>query len=158
MKTEAAEEENQEAETAAKELTAVKEEPKEGEDEDMKEENAEVEEKDKSLTDPNLEEQKPVMAAPPAVAGAAGAGIKFNITTKVRCSLHAKLLTICSSRILFPYSGGKTGATRERHLDERGFRVRRGRRGPAGERRARRTEAEAEGPRADRPAGAEQGL
>merc|ERR1719158_2077470 len=82
VKTEAAEEENPEAESVAKELTDVKEEPKEGGDEEELE-NAEVEEKDKSLTDPNLEEQKPVMAAPPAVAGAAGAGIKFNNTTKV---------------------------------------------------------------------------
>merc|ERR1712037_464698 len=52
---------------------------KEEEEDEDKPENAEVDEKDKSLTDPSLEEQKPVMAAPPAVA----ADIKFNITTKV---------------------------------------------------------------------------
>ena len=123
MKTEAAEEENPEAESAAKELTDVKEEPKEGGDEEELE-NAEVEEKDKSLTDPNLEEQKPVMAAPPAVAGAAGAGIKFNITTKVRrcsfSSLRAKLLAGLSAHhsVTSISAGGKTGATRERHFDE----------------------------------------
>ena len=92
MKSEPAEEQNPEAESAGQETeekatTEVKEEPKD--EEEAKEEkeqqpedaaDAEVEEKDRSLTDPSLEEQKPAaMAAPPPVAD-----IKFNITTKVR--------------------------------------------------------------------------
>ena len=85
VKAEPTEESNPEAEAAAQETESaeVKEEAKEEQKEDAeaeeKPESAEVDEKDKSLTDPSLEEQKPVMAAPPAVA----ADIKFNITTKV---------------------------------------------------------------------------
>ena len=91
MKSEPAEEQNPEAESAGQETeekatTEVKEEPKDEEDANEAKEqpedaaDAEVEEKDRSLTDPSLEEQKPAaMAAPPPVAD-----IKFNITTKVR--------------------------------------------------------------------------
>ena len=88
VKTEPAEEPNPESETAAQETEAtavVKEEEKE-EGEKETPEDTEVEEKDKSLTDPNLEEQKPVMAAPPPVAD-----IKFNITTKV-CKIQPYLI------------------------------------------------------------------
>lgn len=93
MKAEPAEEPNPEAETAAQETESaeVKEEAKEEKAEaEEKPESAEVDEKDKSLTDPSLEEQKPVMAAPPALA----ADIKFNITTKVGTRMqrsHASL-------------------------------------------------------------------
>ena len=93
MKAEPTEEPNPEAETAAQETESaeVKEEAKEEKAEaEEKPESAEVDEKDKSLTDPSLEEQKPVMAAPPALA----ADIKFNITTKVGTRMqrsHASL-------------------------------------------------------------------
>ena len=95
MKAEPAEEPNPEAETAAQETESaeVKEEAKEEKadaEAAEKPESAEVDEKDKSLTDPSLEEQKPVMAAPPALA----ADIKFNITTKVGTRMqrsHASL-------------------------------------------------------------------
>ena len=78
MKSEPAEEQNPDAESAAQETKEkaaeeVKEEPKDQEDEKEQQPeaaaDAEVEEKDRSLTDPSLKEQKPAaMAAPPPVA------------------------------------------------------------------------------------------
>ena len=173
MKSEPAEEQNPDAESAAQETKEkaaeeVKEEPKDQEEEKEQQPeaaaaDAEVEEKDRSLTDPSLEEQKPAaMAAPPPVAD-----IKFNITTKVsllnqpdiRLSAFYSLLN--NSIHVFP--GGEAGAAREHGVDERVgvgllLGVRRGRRGAGGAPGAGRAEAQAEGARPHRAARAEQGL
>ena len=171
MKSEPAEEQNPDAESAAQETKEkaaeeVKEEPKDHEEEKEQQPeaaaDAEVEEKDRSLTDPSLEEQKPAaMAAPPPVAD-----IKFNITTKVSIlnqpDNHKPFYSLLNNSIhVFP--GGEAGAAREHGVDERVgvgllLRVRRGRRRAGGQPGAGRAEAQAEGARPHRAARAEQGL